>query len=228
MLLFLCGLFSCRNSADKPEKVNQSIKYKQQILALGDSYTVGEGVDPAETWVARLQDLLVKRGYPLEEPVVVAKTGWTTDELMEGMKSANLKGPYSMVTLLIGVNNQYRGRDTADYREQFRGLLQQAIELAGNDPKKVVVISIPDYSVTPFAENLDRTRIALEIDLFNSINQYEAHQFKTQYAYITPSSRKAKDDTTLLAEDGLHPSGKMYGLWADQLMSKALLIFGKK
>ena len=228
IILLLSGFFSCRNSSEKSRKTENPIPLKQQILALGDSYTIGEGVAPSETWVARLQSLLANRGYVLEDPVIVAKTGWTTDELLEGMNSANLKGPYNMVTLLIGVNNQYRGRDTAEYRGQFRVLLQQAIELAGNDPKKVVVISIPDYSVTPFAENLDRDRISLDIDLFNSINQYEAHRLKTQYAYITPSSRKAKDDSTMLAGDGLHPSARMYGLWAEQLMSKALLIFGKK
>jgi len=179
---------------------------KARYLALGDSYTIGESVAPAE----RFPNQLAKK-LGIGEPQIIAKTGWTTDELDAAIDAANPKGPFDLVTLLIGVNNQYRGRDAKEYRTQFVALLRRALRFAGGDPKKVIVVSIPDWGVTPFAANRDRAKIAREIDLFNAINREEAARAGARYVDITPISRR--EDPSLVAGDGLHPSGKQYGEW---------------
>lgn len=179
-----------------------------RYLALGDSYTIGESVAAADNYPAQLA-----RELKLGEPAIIAKTGWTTDELSAAIDKANPHGPYELVTLLIGVNNQYRGRGADEYRTQFVGLLQRAIGFAGGKPRNVVVISIPDWGVTPFAKDRDRAKIAREIDRFNAINREEALRAGARYVDITPFSRTAANDPSLVAPDGLHPSGKMYAEW---------------
>jgi undecaprenyl-diphosphatase len=181
---------------------------EKNYLALGDSYTIGESVAAEERFPNQLARVL---GY--SEPLIIAKTGWTTDELNAAIDAANPKGPYDLVTLLIGVNNQYRGRDAEQYRGEFRGLLQRAIGFAGGDAKRVIVVSIPDWGVTPFAEGRDRAKIAREIDQYNAINREEALRAGARYADITPISRR--NDPTLVANDGLHPSGTQYREWVD-------------
>jgi lysophospholipase L1-like esterase len=185
-----------------------------RYLALGDSYTIGESVAPEERFPAQLA-----RRRALGEPEIIAKTGWTTDELNAAIDAANPQGPYELVTLLIGVNNQYRGRDAEQYRGEFTALLRRAIGFAGGDAKRVVVVSIPDWGVTPFAEGRDRAKIAAEIDRYNAINREEAARAGARYVDITPVSRR--DDPTLTAGDKLHPSGKMYSEWVE-LISAAL------
>lgn len=179
-----------------------------RYLALGDSYTIGEQVDEADRFPNQLA-----RALKIPLPPIIAKTGWTTDELNAAIDQANVKGPYELVTLLIGVNNQYRGRDAEQYRKEFAALLQRAIGFAGGNASRVVVVSIPDWGVTPFAASRDRAKIAREIDQFNAINREETARAKARYVDITPISRKAATDSTLVAGDGLHPSGKMYAAW---------------
>jgi lysophospholipase L1-like esterase len=183
-----------------------------RYLALGDSYTIGESVPEVERFPNQLA-----RELGITPPLIIAKTGWTTDELNAAIDAADPQGPYDLVTLLIGVNNQYRGRDAGQYRGEFAALLRRAIGFAGGDAKKVIVVSIPDWGVTPFAEGRDRAKIAREIDLYNSINREEAARAGAQYADITAISRRA--DPELVAGDGLHPSGKQYSEWARLMAS---------
>jgi lysophospholipase L1-like esterase len=181
-------------------------KDANRYLALGDSYTIGESV-PEE---GRFPNQLA-RELGIAPPQIIAKTGWTTDELNAAIDAANVSGTFDLVTLLIGVNNQYRGRDAEQYRGEFAALLQRAIGFAGGDAKKVVVVSIPDWGVTPFAEGRDRAKISAEIDRYNAINREEATRAGARYADITPISRGS--DPALVAADGLHPSAKQYGEW---------------
>lgn len=180
-----------------------------RFLALGDSYTIGEGVAEEERWPVQLA-----AKWRTEPPQIVAKTGWTTDELNAAIDAAAPRGPFDLVTLLIGVNNQYRGRSADEYRGEFAALLRRAIEFAGGDPRKVIVVSIPDWGVTRFAADRDRRQIATEIDRYNAVNRDEAARAGAQYVDVTGISRRWPD---LLAADGLHPSGEMYRLWAEAI-----------
>lgn len=184
-----------------------------RYLALGDSYTIGESVAEAERWPVQLATRLRATGLPLDPPQIIARTGWTTDELKTAIERQNPQEPFELVSLLIGVNNQYRGRASVEYRTQFRALLQTAVMLAGGKPGHVLVLSIPDWGVTPFGQGNDRQKIATEIDEFNAINRAETLRAGAHYVDVTPISRQAASDITLIAEDGLHPSGKMYELW---------------
>jgi lysophospholipase L1-like esterase len=186
-------------------------------LALGDSYTIGEQVPLYESFPYQTIQLLRKKGMAFHAPEIIAKTGWTTDELLEGIARTKLLPAYDYVSLLIGVNNQYRGRSAEEYAAEFENLLQKAIAFAGNNAARVTVLSIPDWGVTPFAEGRNRAQIAQEIDACNAINKYMAEQYKVQYINITPGTREATADNGLLANDGLHPSGKEYARWAERL-----------
>jgi lysophospholipase L1-like esterase len=185
-------------------------------LALGDSYTIGEGVPVYESFPYQTVQLLRKAGYHVYAPEIVAKTGWTTDELQTGINNTKLLPGYDIVSLLIGVNNQYRGRSPEEYTRQLEALLQQAVRFCVTY-RQVFVISIPDWGVTPFAEGRNRSAIAHEIDTFNAINKMMAEKYKVHYIDITPGSRLAAQDTSLLTTDQLHPSGKEYGNWAEKL-----------
>lgn len=193
-----------------PTQIEPSTRY----LALGDSYTIGESVAADERFPMQLA-----RDLNLGEPQIIAKTGWTTDELNAAIDAANVTGKYELVTLLIGVNNQYRGRDVEQYRGEFAALLQRAIGFAGGDAKNVVVVSIPDWGVTPFAEGRDRAKIATEIDRYNAVNREETQRAGARYVDITPVSRGG--DAALVAGDGLHPSGKQYGEWVKLIAPEA-------
>jgi lysophospholipase L1-like esterase len=193
-----------------------------RFLALGDSYTIGEGVPVEVRWPMQLVVRLAEAGYPLDEPEIIARTGWTTDELANALELAAPLGPYDIVSLLIGVNNQYRGRDVEEYRQQFNQLLERAISLAGGDPGNVLVLSIPDWGVTPYAEGRDTARITTEVDAFNAVNREEASRAGTRYIDVTPASRLAASDPELIASDGLHPSGKLYAAWVELLLPEAL------
>ena len=182
-------------------------------LALGDSYTIGESVPENERWPNQLAGLLQADDVSTEV-TIIARTGWTTDELWMGVQAREVNLPYDLVSLLIGVNNQYRGLDIGEYQDEFVFLLNKAIEYAGGDAKRVIVLSIPDWGVTPFAMSRDSKKIATEINLFNSVNREETEKAGAYYVDVTPSSRKAITDGALIAADGLHPSGKMYAEWA--------------
>lgn len=184
-----------------------------RYLALGDSYTIGESVPEAERWPNQLSDLLAAEGVRTEV-TIIARTGWTTDELWEAIQAREIRPPYDLVSLLIGVNNQYRGYDMDKYRQEFRLLLNKSIEYAGGDPSRVIVLSIPDWGVTPFAWGRDAAQIAREIDAFNAVNREEAEGVNVHYVDVTPISRQVVNDSSLIASDGLHPSGKMYTEWA--------------
>jgi lysophospholipase L1-like esterase len=191
-----------------------------RILALGDSYTIGESVPVEERWPNQLARLLRAEGVAVADPQIIAKTGWTTDELNAAIDAAAPQGPYELVTLLIGVNNQYRGRSADEYRTQFAALLERAIGFAGGNAARVVVLSIPDWGVTPFAEGRDRGKVAGEIDRFNAINREETTRAGARYVDVTPTSRG--NDPALVADDKLHPSGKQYTAWARLALPEAL------
>ncbi|MFD1142472.1 SGNH/GDSL hydrolase family protein [Larkinella insperata] len=192
-------------------------------LALGDSYTIGESVPASDRWSVQLAGLLRKEGVDVADPDIIARTGWTTHELMEAIQRSGNKKTYGLVSLLIGVNNQYRGQDTERYRNEFRELLQTAIRFAGNRPGRVFVLAIPDWGITPYAANSgrDRQQIAREIDAFNAVAQEECQKIGIVYVDITPTSRTAAGDASQIAEDGLHYSGKQYRLWAEKALPVA-------
>jgi len=196
----------------KPKENNGAFKY----LALGDSYTIGQNVEENQRFPVQLAEKLNEAGLIVAKPTIIARTGWTTANLSQGIEDANLSGTYDLVTLLIGVNNQYQGRDTVEYRRQFRELLNKSVGFANGIEKRVIVISIPDYGVTPFGIS-NAQRIEAEIDIFNKINREETELTKVHYVYITSISRAAKNDPSLIAGDGLHPSGKMYGNWVQAI-----------
>lgn len=186
-------------------------------LALGDSYTIGELVPAKENFPHQLVALMKKDHFDMADPVIIATTGWTTDELAASIREHNITETFSFVTLLIGVNNQYRGRDVENYKEEFTSLLNQAIVFANGHARHVFVVSIPDWGVTPFAEGKDRQKIAQEIDAYNEAARTIAAAHQCHYTDITDSTRRNGTDAAFLAEDGLHPSGKEYAVWAERL-----------
>ena len=188
----------------------------KRYLALGDSYTIGESVSVEGRWPVQLSKRL-----HLAAPEIIARTGWTTDELDAAITKDQPNGTFDLVTLLIGVNNQYRGRSIDEYRAQFRELLLRAIGFAGGQPKHVVVVSIPDWGVTPFARGRDHAQIAHDIDAFNAVALSESRRAGARYADVTPISRRAASDSSLVAPDGLHPSAKMYREWLKVVVPEA-------
>ncbi len=190
-------------------------------LALGDSYTIGEQVLPEENFPNQAVQLLKNK---ITVPEIIATTGWTTDELDAAIDAAAITTQFDIVSLLIGVNNQYRGRPVKNFEIEFEHLLQRAIQSAGNIPNHVFVLSIPDWGVTPFAEarlpdgqGRDRKIIAAEIDAYNAVCKSAAQKFNTHFIDITTSQRKDGNKDEFLADDKLHPSGKEYAKWAKQL-----------
>ncbi len=220
IFLILGLLLGCGNQDQTDNENRPGMKWN--FLALGDSYTIGEGVDEDERWPVLLAGRLTELGVEVGPPQIIARTGWTTTELGAGIAEADPNGPFELVSLLIGVNNQYRGPQRGytleGYREEFAALLQQAIGFAGGDPGRVLVVSIPDYSVTPFVAPSDKDRVAGEIDAYNAVNASESAKAGVMYADITPISRLAAGQADLLAGDGLHPSGAMYALWVDEIL----------
>ena len=188
-----------------------------RLLALGDSYTIGEGVPQGQRWPEQWAARRRARGAATAPPVIVARTGWSTGELLEGIAAADPRPPFDRVTLLIGVNDQYRGRPLDDARADFAVALSRAVEFAGGDAKHVWVLSIPDWGVTPFASGRDRAAIAAEIDLFNAAFRERAARIGAHWLDITTLSRRHGEDPRWLTADGLHPSGAAYAEWAAAL-----------
>ena len=186
-------------------------------LALGDSYTIGEQVLFADNFPNQTVQILRRSGLAFCAAEIIAKTGWTTDELSSTIENTAMLEKYDIVSLLIGVNNQYRGRSATEFRIEFEHLLQKAIQFSGNSPYRVVVLSIPDWGVTPFAEGRDRKQTTEEIDVYNDICKKSAAAFKANFINITTSQREDGGKTDFLAADGLHPSGKEYKKWAAKL-----------
>lgn len=196
------------------------------LLCLGDSYTIGESIPITESFPYQTIKLLRKEGFNFQPPEIIAKTGWTTDELQTAIYDHKFLPSYDFVTLLIGVNNQYRGRNVVEYNNEFESLLKQAIAFAGSKPDRVIVLSIPDWGITPFAEarlpdgqGRDRKKIADEIETYNSANKTISGNYQVHYIDITPGTRKATTDRSLLAADGLHPSAKEYAEWAEKIVT---------
>ena len=194
-------------------------KKAYSYLALGDSYTIGQSVLPSENFPSQTVQLLNQQNYNFKSPEILATTGWTTDELQNNINNHVFTPPYDFVSLLIGVNNQYRGRSVENYKPEFESLLKQTIQFAGGKADHVIVLSIPDWGVTPFADGRDRAQIAREIDDYNAANRYISETYKVHYVDITPGLREAATDPSLIAGDGLHPSAKEYARWAQKVFA---------
>ncbi len=193
-------------------------------LALGDSYTIGEGVEERGRWPMQLASALREAGIAIADPRIIATTGWTTDELSAAMDDAEPLGEWDFVSLLIGVNNQYRGRDVDDYLGEFARLLQRAIALANARADRVLVLSIPDWGVTAFgaASGRDVAQIADELDAYNAAARDICGAHGVVFVDITPVSRESGAEATMLANDGLHPSAAMYAEWARLALPMAM------
>ena len=226
ILIIAAAFAACvKKKMDAPtvsKPVTQSLPDSSVLsyLALGDSYTIGESVPQAGSYPYQLAAQMGHENHPVNEPKIIAATGWTTDNLISAIAAAGIDGKkYDIVTLLIGVNDQYQGRSQDNYKINFQQLLNTAITFAGGNKKHVYVISIPDYGVTPFANGNDSV-IGPQIDQFNAINKDISTKAGVNYIDITPISRQAATDLSLVAGDGLHPSGKMYTLWVAELLPR--------
>ena len=220
VLLLSLATSSCSKSEpvsdDNPMETEKSLNY----LALGDSYTIGTAIGSEKAYPAQLKDSLVLRGSADEIRLqVIAKNGWTTGALINGVSNAQLDSVYDLVSLLIGVNNQYQGRSLFEYRSEFRFLLEEALRLTGYDTNRVFVMSIPDYGVTP-AGSGNAMQIAQAIDQFNNVNREIADSLLVRYFNITEISRTAAQDPSLVANDGLHFSSAMHTLWVRSLIDE--------
>jgi lysophospholipase L1-like esterase len=191
-------------------------KAETTYLALGDSYTIGEGAAEADRWPVQLAALARQQGLNVQAPDIIARTGWTTAELQVAIAETNKPATYGLVSLLVGVNNQYRGQAVGQYRTEFRGLLRTAVASAGGRPNRVLVLSIPDWGQSPFArkQRRDPAQIGLEIDAFNAAAQDECRQAGVAYVDITPQTRTAAGDARQFTRDGLHYSGPQMRQWA--------------
>ncbi len=232
-LLFILtfALGGCLQDNDNEEKMqnnlqssDSTVREELSYLAMGDSYTIGESVDPSMRWPVQLVERLREDSLEVNDAEIIARTGWTTGELISGIEAEDPAGNYGLVSLLIGVNNQYRGLPIGSFRTEFVQLLNIALDKAGGDKAKVIVLSIPDWGVMPFAEGRDREKIAEEIDSFNAVVKEECRQAGISFFDITGISRQAKNDASLVASDGLHPSGEMYKLWVHRVYPAVLEI----
>ena len=212
-LFFLLVFFSC--SHDERSLISKKLNY----LALGDSYTIGESVQFNDTYPIQLKNQINSTEKIIDSVRVIAKTGWTTGQLIDTLSQLNLK--YDIVSLLIGVNNQFRGYNISQYREEFENLLIRSINFSKNI-NNVFVLSIPDYGVTPFGKNIDQEKIFREINNYNQINREISEKYDVMYFNITDISRMAESDSTLLANDKLHPSGKMYKMWVERIKNQIM------
>jgi lysophospholipase L1-like esterase len=202
------------------KKISPHLKY----LALGDSYTIGEALNVEDSWPMQWADALRKNDLAIESPGIIAKTGWTTDELAEALDEADSSGtltaPYGLVSLSIGVNNHYRARDITNYSEEFSSLLTRAISYAGDHKNNVVVLSIPDWGITPFGKNSGRDveQIAVELDAYNQTNAIISQNRGVNWVDISAVTREAGNHAACYADDGLHPSSTLYALWVKELL----------
>lgn len=214
LILFITVIFFCSETFSQKDSLS--------FLALGDSYTVGTSERPENSWPLQLVKTLAKKGILLKAPKIIAGAGWTTEKLISEVQSSNLNTEYDLVSLLIGVNNQYRGLDINLFRKHFLSLLEKSISLAGNDTSKIFVLSIPDWGVMPFAALRDKEKITQEIEKYNAIIKEEVAKRNVLYIDITKLSRQAIVDKTLIASDGLHPSKKMYKTWVKKILKNIL------
>ena len=213
LLLFSCS--STMDVANNEEPENPNYTY----LALGDSYTIGESVMETERWPVQLAEQLRDRGYKVAPPKIIAKTGWTTADLLRGMdQNLDVQRDFDLVSILIGVNNQYQGKLITEYEEELRQIFRRAINHSKTMEKGVFAVSIPDYGYTPFG-SARQEQISAEIDRFNEVFNRVADEFNVPFYNITPISRNA-ENADLVASDGLHPSGLQYKYWVDQIVNQ--------
>lgn len=226
ILFFTLACGGAENPAPSPSGGSQlpDESGKAHYLALGDSYTIGQSVEPDERWPVILADELKKAGKPIAAPEIIARTGWTTRNLLDALEQNPPEETFDIVSLLIGVNNQYQGRNKEEYRVEFRQLLQKSIAYAGDDAGNVFVLSIPDWGVTAMGEG-NRDHIAAEIDSFNAIAKDECDKLKVVFIDITGISRTALNEPSMIARDQLHFSGKMYRLWVNEALSRVKQLF---
>lgn len=211
LFFLILSVLSCDVSAQKI-KIQEPVHF----LALGDSYTIGQSVAVDQRWPVQFAAALGYRGYAVDEVKIIAQTGWRTDDLQNAIRQQQPLTGFNLVSLLIGVNNQFQGGNIQTYTQQFEELLRTAISLAGNVPEHVFVLSIPDYAFTPYGKG--NTFISSQIDQFNAVNKMITDNLKVRYIDITPISRSGLSQPSLVASDGLHPSGVMYGLWVQEIM----------
>lgn len=191
-----------------------------RFLALGDSYTIGQGVSTSSRWPVQLLDSLQARGYSTDTLAIIATTGWRTDQLLNAIAGKQLaQKQFNMVSLLIGVNNQYQNRPLAQYRPELEALIDSALRYVGGQTERVFVLSIPDYAYTPFGQQGNPFAISQQIDIYNTIKRDVCDSLGIAYFNITDISRQGLTDPTLVATDQLHPSGRQYGLWVQRLMA---------
>lgn len=239
LLILLVALTACTAVTPSADETPASLPTLEpapmtpiRYLALGDSYTIGEKVAEKDRWPNQLAALIeaspqFQQAAGVDEDIhvrIIARTGWTVNELWQGMQVNPPSGRYDLVSLLIGVNDQYRGLPVDGYRDDFRFMLGKAVEYAGGDPKRVIVLSIPDWGFTPFAADRDTEPISQQIDEFNAVNLEETEAVGAHYVDVTVISRMAMDDFDLITGDRLHPSGKMYAMWAEKTLPLALEI----
>jgi lysophospholipase L1-like esterase len=199
--------------------MNSFSQTAKKYLALGDSYTIGESVAEHERWPNQLAKSLSKLGKAVNEPRIIATTGWRTDDLKKAIINAKLNPEYDLVSLLIGVNNFYQNKSVDQYRDEFNELLEIAMALANGKKENVFVVSIPDYGYTPFGK-AEQKEITKGIDSFNNVNKLITEAWGIRYVYITDISRKGFDQPELVAADGLHPSGRQYAEWVARILEK--------
>lgn len=220
LLLFSCLiLISCNSTLDvKNNETPEDPRFS--YLALGDSYTIGESVVETQRWPVQLAEALRNRGYKMAAPKIIARTGWTTGDLLKAIDSElNVQRDFDIVSILIGVNNQYQGLPATEYEEELRHVFRRAINHCSQREKGVFAVSIPDYGYTPFG-SANQEEISAEIDRFNEIFRRVAEDFNVEFYNITPISREAAENPDLIASDDLHPSGLMYQYWVDQFVNQ--------
>jgi len=222
ILLLVSLLIGCSssNSVTRNTEAGNTSEMNYSYLALGDSYTIGEMVPESQRWPVQLVNRLNENGFKVAPPKIIAKTGWTTGNLLNAMRSElNYTRKFDLVSILIGVNNQYQGKTIEEYEEELREIFNLALNHSKRREKGVFALSIPDYGVTPFGEENAET-IRQEIDEFNAVFKKVAKEFEVDFYNITPISREAERDADLIAEDGLHPSGLMYRYWVDEIIDE--------
>lgn len=212
IILALVGLGCVETEEKNPIKETPEMTF----LALGDSYTIGESVHPSLRWPVQLSDSLRSREVPLNHPRIIARTGWTTGDLLEAMDKRLEDEQFDLVSVLIGVNNQYQGKSIEEYEKDLGEIFDRAIKHSAQGAAGVIAVSIPDYGVTPFGAE-KREQIATEIDHFNAVFKAVADQYAIAFYNITPISKRASQEKDLTASDELHPSGKMYSLWVEEI-----------
>lgn len=214
--ILMLGLLSCRMKDEAAEvKPAEPVRY----LALGDSYTIGESVPSDQNFPAQLVAAMKKNGTSVSSCKIIARTGWTTSNLKAAIAASGLQDTFNLVSLLIGVNNQYQGKSIAQYRTEFTELAERAIQFAGGKKEHVFVVSIPDYGYTPFGKN-NQAGISQQIDQFNAVNKQLSDSLGLTYCNITPISRRGLSEPDLVAGDGLHPSAKMYKEWVELILKR--------